>query len=96
MLPIPSDKYGHDLIEWLVKISLSSEDKYGVDLLLRILKLDVVDRHDGEKIYQAKFSREEIDLILESKWCESENLQLKAYCLDIISLLSTKNGRLKI
>ena len=64
MISIPSDKYGHNLIEWLVKISLSSGDKSAIDLLLRILKLDVVDRHDGEKIYQAKFSKEEIDLIL--------------------------------
>ena len=95
MLPIPSDKYKHDLIEWLVKISLSSGDKSAIDLLLRILKLDVVDRHDGEKIYQAKFSREEIDLILGSKWCESENLQLKAYCLDIISRYNKVTDRLE-
>lgn len=94
MISIPSDKYKHDLIEWLVKISLSSGDKSAIDLLLRILKLDVVDRHDGEKIYQAKFSREEIDLILESKWCESENLQLKAYCLDIISRYNKGTDRL--
>ena len=84
MISIPSDRYGYDLIESLEKASLSSDDKSSFDLLLRILRLDVVDRHDGEKIYKARFSEEEIDLIAESKWCESENLQLKAYCIDVI------------
>ena len=95
MISIPSDRYGYDLIESLEKASLSSDDKSSFDLLLRILRLDVVDRHDGEKIYQAKFSKEEIDLILESKWCESENLQLKAYCLDIISRYNKFTDRLE-
>lgn len=95
MIQIPSDKYWHNLIESLLENPLSSENKSVLGLLLRILKLDVVNRYDGEKIYQAKFSEEEIDLITESKWCESENLQLKSYCLDIISRYNKGADRLE-
>ena len=60
---------------------MTQEEK---DLLIRILKLDVCDRWNKETIYCAKFSDREIDIILEQNWSESENLQVKEFCLDIL------------
>ena len=82
MIQIPSDKFGHDLLLSLNNDVCSCEEK---DLLIRILKLDVCDRWNRETIYSAKFSEKEIDIIIKQNWCESENLQVKAFCLDILS-----------
>lgn len=88
MIQIPSDKYGHNLLLSINNYACSCEEK---DLLIRILKLDVCDRWNRETTYSAKFSEIEIDIIIEQNWCESENIQVKAFCLDILSRVKRKN-----
>lgn len=90
MIQIPSKELEQYLTDWIdVQLrseSFSGEDEKALELLRRISKAQMVQRNRGEEypfIEELKLTPEEFDMIERYGWKESENIEVKAYCLDL-------------
>ena len=92
MIQVPEDKLEQGLTNW-VALRLRDGLYEGVEeeslqLLLRLSKVQMVQRHRGEEypfIEEIKLSPEEYNLIDNGNWTESNNIEVRAYCLDLCS-----------
>ena len=89
---IPADKFEQDLTDWLSmqlhSQQLTEAEAGGMGFLLRLSKAQMIDRKRGEEypfIEAIRLSPEEYQLIEDNGWKQSENLEIKAYCLDLCS-----------
>lgn len=92
MIQIPNDIYENKLTHWCLteqrRDDLSEEDRKALTFLGRISKAQMVERDRGEEypfIESVKPTQEEFTLIEQNGWKESDNIQVKAYCLDLCS-----------
>lgn len=90
MIHIPNDIYEQELTRWclieLHREDVSEEDKLALSFLSRISKAQMVERDRGEEypfIEDIKPTPEEFNVIEQYRWTESENIEVKAYCLDL-------------
>lgn len=92
MIHIPKNKYEQYLTDWVsaqIHCGQLTDDEirtYG--LLLRISKSQMVRRNRGDEypyIEDFRLTPEEYDIIVRNRWEESENIEVRAYCLDLCS-----------
>lgn len=84
---IPSDKYSYKLREYLYPFLFSKDEneKETAVLLMRISKMDIPHKNSGkEDISKAKLSEEEKAIIISNGWLESDNIEVKSRCNDIM------------
>lgn len=84
---IPSDKYSYKLREYLYPFLLSKDEneKETAMLLMRISKMDIPHKNSGkEDISKVKLSEEEKAIIISNGWLESDNIEVKSRCNDIM------------
>lgn len=92
MIHIPIDKLEEDLTRWIL-IQLRNEQMEEKDirllnLLLRISKSQMVQRNRGDEypfIEDLYLTTEDYSLIQENDWINNDNVEVRAYCLDILS-----------
>ena len=89
-LLIPSDKFEQDLTWWASSLlgssQLPEDEVKAAEFLFRISKAQMIDRKRGEEypfIADIHPTPEEYRIIDEHGWTESENLEVKAYALDL-------------
>ena len=87
-LIIPADKYEEQLTQWLVLQISSSETEGRKELafLLRISKAQMFERGRGDEypfVDDIRPTTEDYAMIEENGWMDSENAEIKAYCLDL-------------
>lgn len=85
---IPEDKYEQALTDWLaIQMTVSTDkDKDGLSFLYRISKAQMFERERGEEypfIGDIRPTETEYQLIKDNNWIESNNLEIRAYCLDL-------------
>lgn len=90
MLQIPINIFEQHLTDWFSQQfrsdETSDEDKKAAQFLLRLSKAQMVERNRGDEypfIEEMQILPDEFDLIEQNKWLESENIEVKAYCLDV-------------
>ena len=90
MLQIPINIFEQHLTDWFSQQfrsdETSDEDKKAAQFLLRLSKAQMVERNRGDEypfIEEMQIFPDEFDLIERNKWVESENIEVKAYCLDV-------------
>lgn len=90
MIKIPSNEFEQYLTDWigdqLRNGNLEEDDKRALNLLLRISKAQMVQRHRGDDypfIEELRLTTEEYEIIECNHWTESENIEVRAYCLDL-------------
>lgn len=84
---IPSDKYSYKLREYLYPFLFSTDEneKETAMLLMRISKMDIPHKNSGkEDISKAKLSEEEKAIIISNGWLESDNIEVKSRCNDLM------------
>ena len=93
-MQIPIDKYEQSLTDWLSSQihggQLKDDEIRTLELLLRISKSQMVQRNRGEEypfIEELCLTPEEYNTIELNRWVESENLEVRAYCLDLCARL---------
>ena len=90
MINIPEDKFEQHLTDW-ISLQLSSSqieagDVEAAQFLLRISKAQMVDRKRSDEypfIAEIHPSADEYQLIDEQRWTESDNIEVRAYALDL-------------
>ena len=92
MMQIPKDKYEQYLTDWIsLQIhggELKDDEIRTLEVLLRISKSQMVQRNRGDEypfIEELPLTPEEYDIIERNNWVESENIEVRAYCLDLCS-----------
>lgn len=90
MLQIPINIFEQHLTDWFSQQfrsdETSDEDKKAAQFLLRLSKAQMVERNRGDEypfIEEMQILPDEFDLIEQNKWLESENIEVKAYCLEV-------------
>lgn len=102
MLQVPIDKYEQHLTDWLAVQLRSGEysgrDEIACSLLLRISKAQMVQRNRGAEypfIEELKLTPEEYNLVEHYGWKKSDNVEVRAYCLDICLQLEKDKREIK-
>ena len=92
MIQIPPNEYEQNLTDWtdlqLQDNAHSEEDVIVLELLRRISKTQMVQRDRGEEypfIEELKLSPAEYEIIEHNNWKESDNIEVRAYCLDLMA-----------
>lgn len=85
---IPEDKYEQALTDWLaIQMTVSMEkDMKGLSFLYRLSKAQMFERERGEDypyIGDIRPTETEYQLIKDNNWTESNNLEIRAFCLDL-------------
>lgn len=90
MIHIPKDKYEQNLTDWISTqihgCQLNDDEIRALELLLRISKSQMVQRNRGVEypfIEELQLTPEEYDIVESYRWVESENIEVRAYCLDL-------------
>ncbi|MCD7713993.1 MAG: hypothetical protein LUI08_03575 [Prevotella sp.] len=85
MVTIPTNIYEHKLSKWINEQLAKSKDTADERLfrfLKRLSKFQIINRQDGE-MSPFDISEDEIFIIQEHSLDKSENLEIRAYCLDL-------------
>ncbi len=87
---IPADKFEQNLTDWISRLlhtqPLDELDTKSLGFLLHLSKAQMIDRGRGDDypfIEEIHPSLVEYQIIDDNGWLQSENLEIKAYCLDV-------------
>lgn len=87
MFDIPSDKYSYELLQDLYRFLFSEDEgeKNTATLIMRILKMEIPYKNARvEDIAKVKLSEEEQGTIIDNGWLESENVEVRCLCNDLM------------
>ena len=89
MITIPTNLYEEHLSMWIheqLNKSKGTEEECVLSFLMRLSRCQMIDRQRGEMfpyIINFKPSEKEISIIQENSFEECENIEIRAYCLDL-------------
>lgn len=96
-MEIPLELSGIDLRCYLYPPRFDDPiEKHAVEILHKICLVDLTDKFDRYNIETTDFTQEERDVIINYKWCESANLEIKARCNDVIGRYENDKREKKI
>ena len=101
MLPIPTNIYEQHLSSWLYSRHAapfdSEQDREAIALLTRLSKAQMKERNRGDEYpFIAKIQVEERVLWVLKTYARSDNIQIRAYCKDVLSKYTKGKEKLEL
>jgi hypothetical protein len=96
-LIIPAEIFDTELLCYLYPVRFENkEEETKARLLHRICYVSLMDVEKKENIRNIILNKEERGLVINNNWCNSENLEVKARCNDLISRFDRDKRKRKI
>jgi len=93
-IKIPKELHSTELLCFLYPNNYDTdEEKQAIELLHRICAANLADYHNINLIKDLKLTAEEKSIVLQNEWSDSENIEVKARCNDILCRFQKQDKR---
>lgn len=92
---IPENLHGSKLLGFLYPTRFQDEDAVAAELLYKICKAKLTDLYDEHLIENLVLTEDERQIVLSRKWIDSQNIEVKSRCHDVLCRFESDKRSIK-